>query len=335
MPARVAINGMGRIGRALLKLVLPEPALCLVAVNDVAPADNLAYLLRYDSAYGRLGVGVDAKDSAISVDGHTFKLLNESDPARLPRDDLGIDLVFECSGLFCQRDQMSKHLEAGADRVVLSAPAKDDVTTIVYGVNHDDAEGADLVSCASCTTNCIAPVMEVLSRRVGVQKATMTTVHAYTASQELVDGPATEWRRGRAAAANIVPTTTGACEATEKAVPAVAGRFDGVALRVPVTIGSIVDIVCLTSRATTKEEINGIFREEAATLRYRDVLGVTDEPIVSADVITDPRACIVDSDLTMVTDGDLVKVMAWYDNEAGYARQLVRYALSTVRDPAT
>ena len=335
MPARVAINGMGRIGRALLRLVLPERALCLVAVNDLAPADNLAYLLRYDTAYGRLDEGVDAKDSAITVGGHTFQVLNEKDPARLPWGDLGIDLVFECSGLFCKRDQMRKHLEAGADRVVLSAPGKDDVTTIVYGVNHGDAEGVDLVSCASCTTNCIAPVMEVLSRRIGVRKASMTTVHAYTSSQELVDGPASKWRRGRAAAANIVPTTTGACEATEKAVPAVAGRFDGVALRVPVTIGSIADIVCLTSRATTTEEINNIFREEAATERYRGVLGVTDEPIVSSDVVTDLRACIVDSDLTMVTDGDLVKIMAWYDNEAGYAQQMVRYAVSTVRDLAT
>lgn len=333
MPARVAINGMGRIGRALLRLVLPQQALSLVAVNDVAPADNLAYLLRYDTAYGRLGVTV--KDSAISVDGHTIKVLNEKDPARLPWGDLGIDLVFECTGLFCKRDQMSKHLEAGAGRVVLSAPGKDDVTTIVYGVNQSDGEDVDLVSTASCTTNCIAPVMEILSRRIGVQKATMTTVHAYTSSQELVDGPASKWRRGRAAAANIVPTTTGACEATGKAVPAVEGRFDGVALRVPVTIGSIADIVCLTSRATTKDEINDIFREEAATARYRDVLGVVNEPIVSADVVTDLRACIVDSDLTMVTDGDLVKVMAWYDNEAGYAQQMVRYALTTVNDPAT
>ncbi|HEX6237448.1 MAG TPA: type I glyceraldehyde-3-phosphate dehydrogenase [Acidimicrobiales bacterium] len=333
MVARVAINGLGRIGRATLKSVLEEPALEVVAVNDVAPADNLAYLLHYDTAYGRYGESVVARDSTLSVGTRTITVVNEEDPGRLPWRDLGVDLVFECTGAFRREHDMRRHLDAGARRVILSAPPKDDLTTVVYGVNHDEGTGAEVVSCASCTTNCIATVMEVMDRRVGVQKATMTTVHAYTSSQELVDGPAGKWRRGRAAAANIVPTTTGAAEATARTVPAVAGRFDGVALRVPVAVGSIADIVCLSGRETTAEEINDIFREEAAGDRYRDVLGVTEEPIVSSDVIADPRASVVDLTMTSVTAGDLVKVMAWYDNEWGYAQQMVRHALAMVGEP--
>ncbi|MFP3900219.1 MAG: type I glyceraldehyde-3-phosphate dehydrogenase [Acidimicrobiia bacterium] len=333
MVARVAINGLGRIGRATLKSVLEEPALEVVAVNDVAPADNLAYLLHYDTAYGRFGERVVARDSTLSLGTRTITVVNEEDPGRLPWRDLEVDLVFECTGAFRREQDVRRHLDAGARRVILSAPPKDDLTTVVYGVNHDEGTGAEVVSCASCTTNCIATVMEVMDRRLGVQKATMTTVHAYTSSQELVDGPAGKWRRGRAAAANIVPTTTGAAGATARTVPAVAGRFDGVALRVPVAVGSIADIVCLTGRETTVDEINDIFREEAAGDRYRDVLGVTEEPIVSSDVIADPRASVVDLTMTGVTAGDLVKVMAWYDNEWGYAQQMVRHALAMVGEP--
>jgi glyceraldehyde 3-phosphate dehydrogenase len=333
MPARVAINGLGRIGRATFRSVLEQRALELVAVNDVAPADNLAYLLRYDTAYGRFGESVTAADSTISVGDRSVRVLNEKDPARLPWSDLDVDLVFECTGIFRTRNDAGRHLQAGARRVVLSAPAKDDMATIVYGVNQDDGAGVEMISCASCTTNCIAPVMEVLERRIGMQKATMTTVHAYTAGQQLVDGAAGRWRRGRAAAANIVPTSTGAAQATAKTVPSIKGRFDGVALRVPVPVGSIADIVCVTSRSTTADEINDIFREEAASDRYRGVLGVAEDPIVSSDVIADPRASVVDATLTTVTAGDLVKVMAWYDNEWGYARQMVRQALATVGEP--
>jgi glyceraldehyde 3-phosphate dehydrogenase len=334
LAARVAINGLGRIGRATLKSVLEEPALDAVAVNDVAPADSLAYLLRYDTVYGRFGAGVTVADSVIRVGGQAVRMLNEQDPARLPWADLDVDLVFECTGAFRTRGEVSKHLRAGARWVILSAPAKDDMATVVYGVNEGDGAGVEAVSCASCTTNCIAPVMEILDRRVGVRKATMTTVHAYTSSQQIVDGPARKWRRGRAAGANIVPTTTGAAGGASKAVPALEGRFDGVALRVPVPVGSIADIVSVTGRPTTAEEINEIFREEAAGGRYRGVLGVTEDPIVSSDIVADPRACVVDAGLTMVTEGDLVKVMAWYDNEWGYARQMVRQALAMLGAPA-
>ena len=334
MATKVAINGLGRIGRATCRSIMDHPDLELVAVNDIAPPDNLAYLLRHDTVYGRFPETVDAQDSQLRIGERTIRVLQEAEPGSLPWDEMEVELVFDCTGVFRTADDLRGHLDAGARRVVLSAPAKDDTTTIVYGVNHDDARGVDIVSCASCTTNCIAPVMEVLERHLGVQKATMTTTHAYTAGQELVDGPASKWRRGRAAAANIVPTSTGAAEATAKAVPAVEGRFDGVALRVPVPVGSIADIVCVTGRSTDVEELNGIFRDEAGSDRYRGVLGVSDEPLVSSDFVADPHAAIVDLTLTRVTDGDLIKVMAWYDNEWGYAQQMVRHAMAMVGQPS-
>lgn len=334
MAARVAINGLGRIGRATLKSVLDEPGLELVAVNDVAPVANLAYLLHFDTAYGRYGKEVRAQDSSLTVGDQSIRVLNEEDPSQLPWADANVDLVFECTGAFRKTEDLRKHLDAGARRVILSAPAKDELTTVVYGVNEADGVGVEMVSCASCTTNCIAPVMEILDRRFGVRKATMTTVHAYTSSQELVDGPAGKWRRGRAAAANIVPTSTGAATATAKTVPGVSGRFDGVALRVPVAVGSVADIVCVTERATTVDEVNRAFREEGESERYRDVLGTTDDEIVSSDVIADPRASIVDLTMTQVIDGDLLKIMAWYDNEWGYAQQMVRHAVAMVGEPS-
>jgi glyceraldehyde 3-phosphate dehydrogenase len=229
---------------------------------------------------------------------------------------------------------MAKHLDAGAARVLLSAPAKDDTPVSVYGVDHERHRGAQLLSAASCTTNCTAPVMDVLANHLGVRKATLTTTHAYTAGQELVDGPASKWRRGRAASANIVPTTTGAAKATGKVVPAVDGVFDGVALRVPVAVGSVSDIVCVTERRTSVEEINELFRQEAGTDRYRGVLGISDDPIVSADIVRDGHASLVDLTMTQVVDGDLLKVMSWYDNEWGYAKQMVRLAGAMVAEPA-
>lgn len=334
MVARVAINGLGRIGRATLKSVLGEHRLELVAVNDLASIDNLAYLLRYDTAYGRLDSPVAVKDSTLTVAGTQIKVLNEVDPGRLPWRDLNVDLVFECTGAFRRSAELRAHLDAGARRVILSAPGKDELATIVYGVNGDDAAGVEIISCASCTTNCIAPVMEILHRGIGVRKATMTTVHAYTSSQQLVDGPAQKWRRGRAAGANIIPTTTGAAEATAQVVPAMKGCFAGTALRVPVIVGSIADIVAVVSRETSVDEINNLFRVEAAGDRYRGVLGVSEEPIVSADIIADPRASVVDATLTTVIGGDLVKVMAWYDNEWGYVQQMIRQALAVVGEPA-
>ncbi len=334
MAARVAINGLGRIGRSTLRAVFAEGALELVAVNDVAPADNLAYLLRHDTVYGPFIGQAEAEDSTIRLNGRSIRVFNEPDPARLPWRDLDIDLVFECTGRFRTAADAGRHLQAGARRVILSAPAKDDMATVVYGINHEENTDQELVSLASCTTNCVAPVVEVLDRRIGVSKATMTTAHAYTASQQLVDGAAAKaWRRGRAGATNIVPTSTGAAQATAKAVPAMEGRFTGSALRVPVPVGSVSEVVCVTKRPTSVEEVNAIFREEAAGERYRDILGVTEEPIVSSDVIGDSRASLVDATLTTVTGGDLVKVMAWYDNEWGYARQMVRHAVATVGQP--
>jgi glyceraldehyde 3-phosphate dehydrogenase len=239
-----------------------------------------------------------------------------------------VDLVLECTGVFTTRADLQKHLDAGARRVILSAPAKGEepVPFVVHGVNEAE-EGEEILSTASCTTNCIAPVIEVMGRRIGLKKAIMTTVHAYTTSQAIVDGPAGKWRRGRAGAANFVPTSTGAAKATTKALPDYAGRFDGVAIRGPVPAGSIADITCVTERATDAAEVNRIFAEEARSGRYDGIMGATDEPIVSSDVIRDPRGSIVDLTMTQVVDGDLVKVMAWYDNEWGYAAQMVREAV--------
>ncbi|MCC5872877.1 MAG: type I glyceraldehyde-3-phosphate dehydrogenase [Gammaproteobacteria bacterium] len=326
--ARVAINGLGRIGRATLKLAHETPELELVAVNDVAEADNLAYLLQYDSFYGRYPEVVRAEGSELLVGNERYRVLNEGDPARLPWAEMGIDLVFDCTGVFTRREDLGKHLEAGAGKVILSAPAKGDgIPFVVHGVSDvNDMADADMVSCASCTTNCSAPVMEVIGRRIGLTKAIMTTIHAYTVSQPVVDAAAKKWRRGRAAAINFVPTTTGAAEATARTLPQFENRFDGIAIRAPVPVGSLVDITLITERATSVEEVNRIFEEEAATARYDGVLGVTDDQIVSSDIIGDPRASIVDLTLTRVVDGDLLKIMSWYDNEWGYAAQMIRTA---------
>ncbi len=324
--ANVAINGLGRIGRAALKVILESDDLNLVAVNDLVPADNLAYLLRYDTVYGRYHKSVEAKEDKLLIDGRAYPVYNIKDPAKLPWKDLGVDLVFECSGVFTEKKDLQKHLKAGARKVILSAPAKgDDIKTIVYGVNAWD-EQDDIISTASCTTNCISPVVEILNRRIGVKKANMTTIHAYTSSQSLVDGPHKKVRRGRAAAANFVPTTTGAAIATAKVVPEIEGKFDGAAIRGPVPTGSIADINLVLERDTTVEEINEIFKEEAQSDRYSGILGASDEELVSSDIIQDSRPSVVDLAMTQVVGGDLVKVMSWYDNEWGYVNQMVREA---------
>lgn len=326
--AKVAINGLGRIGRATLKILIDTPQLEVVAVNDLAPVDNLAYLIQYDTVYRRYEHAVTSDEMALTVKGKRIRLFNERDPEKLPWDNLGIDVVFECTGAFTQTEELEKHIRAGAKNVILSAPSKSaDVPTIVHGVNVPGQMSPQIISCASCTTNCITPVMEIMGRRIGVQKAIMTTLHAYTSSQSLVDGPDKSMRRGRAGAANFVPTSTGAAKATAKALPQYQGLFDGVAVRAPVPVGSIADIVFLASRKTTAEEVNHIFREESQTERYRGILGVADDPIVSSDIIKDPRASIIDSQVTQVVDGDLVKVMSWYDNEWGYSSQMVREAV--------
>ncbi len=328
----VAINGLGRIGRATLKIVMETPGLSLVAANDIGAPDSVEYLLKYDTVYGRYEKTVDATDGGhLKIGDHRLALLREKDPARLPWRSMNVDLVFECTGAFTRREDLDAHIRAGAGYVILSAPSKGDgVETIVHGVNAPHRNSA-IISCASCTTNCITPVMEILGRRIGVKKAIMTTIHAYTASQALVDTAHSRPRRGRAGGANLVPTSTGAAAATARALPEYHGKFDGVAVRAPVPIGSVADIVCLTVRATTVDEVNRLFAEEAENERYRGILGVTADPLVSSDIIKDPRASVVDLGMTQVVDGDLLKVMSWYDNEWGYSSQLVREALRIAR----
>jgi glyceraldehyde 3-phosphate dehydrogenase (phosphorylating) len=341
MSKKVAINGLGRIGRAALKLALERPELGLVAVNEIGSIENMAYLLRYDTAYGRYERRVEVVDNRLLVDGQQLVYLSERDPERLPWGDLGIDLVFECTGLFTNREDAEKHLGAGANRVVLSGPTKSsDVPTIVHGVNRPDND-ARIISCASCTTQNITPLVEILDRHFGVEKALLTTVHAYTATQALVDSPdkAKDLRRGRSAAQNFVPSSTGAAHATARALPAMHGRFDGVAVRGPVVVGSLSDVVFLLDHDTTREQINEVLQREAATDRYKEVLAVTDEPLVSADIIEDSHASIVQLDLTRVVGGNLVKVMSWYDNEWGFTNQMVQIAaewleMETLAGPA-
>ncbi|MGH3477389.1 MAG: type I glyceraldehyde-3-phosphate dehydrogenase [Nocardioidaceae bacterium] len=324
--ARIAINGMGRIGRAALKVLVDSDGLDLVAVNDIADVANLAYLIRYDTVYGRYPRQIDVDNSALLVDGTRIRVFAEQDPAALPWRDLGVDLVLECTGVFTTEADLEKHIQAGAAYVILSAPTKSEsVPTVVHGVSSPD-DKPQIVSCASCTTNCITPVVDVVRRRIGVERAVMTTIHAYTGGQRLIDGPSKSFRRGRAGAANLVPTSTGAARATTLAVPELTGKFDGVAVRAPVPVGSLADIVFVTGRPTTAEEVNDAFRQEAMTERYEGILGVSEDPLVSADIIGDPRAAIVDLDMTQVVDGTLVKVMAWYDNEWGFTHQMIREA---------
>lgn len=328
---KVAINGLGRIGRAALKISLATPELELVAVNDIVLIDNIAYLLKYDTVYGRYDKTVSSESDELTVDGKKIKFFMEKDPARLPWKNLGIDIVFECTGHFTKREDLEKHIQAGAKHVILSAPAKgDDVVTVVYGVSRPES-GAQIIACASCTTNCITPVIEVMGRRIGIHKALMTTLHAYTASQAIVDAPNKHFRRGRSAAANFVPTTTGAAIATTIALPQYKGLFDGVAVRAPIPVGSLADITFLATRETSVEEVNKIFKDEAASDKYRGILGVTEDPIVSSDIIQDPRASIVDLEMTRVVDGDLVKVMSWYDNEWGFTNQMIREAVELAK----
>lgn len=321
---KVAINGLGRIGRAALKIILDTAQLELVAVNDIVPAENIAYLLKYDTVYGRYEKSVESDGENLIIGDTAIRYFNEKDPARLPWSTLGVDVVLECTGVFTKREDLDKHVHAGAKYVILSAPAKsEDIVTVVHGVNTVEGN-THIIACASCTTNCITPVVEIMGRRIGIQKAIMTTIHAYTASQAIVDGPSKRFERGRAGAANFVPTSTGAAVATAKALPQYTDLFDGIAVRGPVAVGSLADIVLVTERKTSVEEINRIFVEEAASDRYRDIIGVTEDPIVSSDIIKDPRASIIDLGMTRVVDGDLVKILSWYDNEWGFTNQMVR-----------
>ena len=326
---KIAINGMGRIGRASLKVILDTPDLNLVAINDIVPIENIAYLIKYDSVYGIYEKEVSHDAENLIINGQKIKYNSLRNPEELPWKENQIDLVIESTGLFTTSEGAEKHIKAGAKTVVISAPTSSvDIPTVVHGVNSKDGK-TNIFSCASCTTNNISPVVEVLGRRIGIKKAIMTTVHAYTASQGIVDAPSKKnFRMGRAGAANIVPTTTGAAIATTKALPEYAGRFDGVALRVPIPVGSISDLTFVTERPVTVEEVNTIFEEEAKTSRYSNVLTTTTEALVSSDIVKNPYASTVDLSMTRVVDGDLLKVMTWYDNEWGFTNQMIRQILT-------
>jgi glyceraldehyde 3-phosphate dehydrogenase len=329
---RIAINGLGRIGRAFLKLVVTRPDLEVVAVNDLGDPGNLAYLMRFDSAYGRYDQPVSfdgTGEGALTVAGHRMRFLRQPAIDRLPWRELDVDIVIEATGVFERYEEARGHLQAGARHVVLSAPAKDedgpDARTVLMGINPEVLEVCTLSSNGSCTTNSASPLMQVLQESVGVRKALLNTVHGYTATQSLVDAPVKgrDPRRGRAAAANIVPASTGAAIAVARAIPELRGRFDGVAMRVPVLAGSLSSIVFVAARRTSVEEINRILEVAAGQDRWRQALAVTRDPLVSSDIVGDPHAAIADLSLTKVVDGDLCSVYSWYDNEFGFTNALL------------
>jgi glyceraldehyde 3-phosphate dehydrogenase len=329
MAVRVAINGFGRTGRAAFRAAAETGAdIEWVAINDVAEPAMLAQLLKYDTVYGPFAGKVEAVDGAIVVDGNRIVTPMEADPARLPWDELGVDVVIESTGRFRSRDDATKHLEAGAKKVIISAPAKEPDVTVALGVNFEtyDPETDHIISNASCTTNCLAPVAKVLHEALGIRHGVMTTVHAYTSDQLLLDGPHKDYRRARAAAANLVPTSTGAAKAIGLVVPELAGKLQGYAVRVPVPTGSLVDLTFETEHATTVDEVNGFVELRADRGELDGILRYSEEPLVSSDIVKSPYSSIFDAPLTMVTDGTLVKVVAWYDNEWGYSNRLVELA---------
>lgn len=325
----IAINGFGRIGRNVFKAGYGKKGFEVVAINDLTDTATLAHLLRHDTVYRSFGVSVESDDQHLIVDGRKIRVFAEKDPAVLPWKDLGIDIVLECTGRFTNKEGAEKHLQAGAKRVLISAPAKGEgIPTHVMGVSEKGAgEDQAILSNASCTTNCIAPIAAIMEEVFGIQKAMMTTVHSYTASQVLQDAPAKDLREARAAAENIVPTTTGAAKATGLVIPSLVGIFDGLSVRVPTPVVSLSDFTLLLKRPTTVEEVNATFIEAAKQPRWKGILEVTNEPLVSSDFIGNPASSIVDLGLTRVVDGDLVKVVAWYDNEWGYSHRLAELAL--------
>jgi glyceraldehyde 3-phosphate dehydrogenase len=337
MAVKVGINGFGRIGRNIFRAALEADSdLEFVAVNDVIDAEMIAHLLKYDSVLGRLGREVEVTGDGISVDGKELKVLNEKDPAALPWGDLGVEVVIESTGIFTDREGASKHLDAGAKKVIISAPAKEPDVTVALGVNFDsdyDPEQHNIISNASCTTNCLAPVAKVLNDTVGIERGLMTTIHAYTADQRLQDMPHKDYRRARAAAVNLIPTSTGAAKAIGLVIPELQGKLNGVAIRAPVITGSLVDLTCDVGRDTSVEEINGAMKE-AAEGSLAGILEYTEDPIVSTDIVTDPYSSIFDAEQTTVVDGRFVKVFSWYDNEWGYSNRCVELA-EKVLQPAT
>ena len=325
MSKKIAINGFGRIGRNAFKLAFERDDIEVVAINDLTDTKTLAHLLKHDSTYGTYHHDVSYDDNSIFVAGKQIRVLAEKDPALLPWGEFGVDVVIEATGLFVQPEKARAHINAGAKKVVISAPAKGEgAKFIVLGVNeHELTREDDIISNASCTTNCIAPVMAILEREFGIEKSLMTTVHSYTASQRILDAPAKDLREARSAAENIVPTTTGAAIATAKVIPSLAGKFDGLSVRVPTAVVSLSDITAVLKRNTTKEEINEVFKRAAADPFYQGILTVTEEPLVSMDFKGNSHSSIVDLELTNVVGGNLIKVVAWYDNEWGYSNRLV------------
>jgi glyceraldehyde 3-phosphate dehydrogenase len=328
-PVKVGINGFGRIGRNLYRAARAAGSeLEFVAVNDITDTKTLAYLLKYDSILGRFPGRVEARDVAIAVDDSEFKVFAERDPADLPWGDLGVEVVIESTGLFTKRDDAAKHLDAGAKKVIITAPATEPDVTVALGVNFDEAydpERHHIISNASCTTNCLAPVAKVLNDSVGIERGLMTTIHAYTADQRLQDMPHKDLRRARAAALNLIPTTTGAAKAVGVVLPELQGKLNGLAIRAPVATGSVVDLVCDVARETSAEEINAAVKE-AADGPLTGILKYTEDPIVSTDIVSDPHSSIFDAGQTMVVDGRMVKVFAWYDNEWGYSNRCIELA---------
>lgn len=327
---KVAINGFGRIGRAFLKVAWERPEIEVVAVNDLGSIESLAYLLRYDTVYKKWDKEVKVDGTNLVIDGKVIKFLSEKDTTKLPWADLDIDVVVESTGLFTAFEKAKFHLDCGAKRVVISAPSKGDGSfpgeTILLGVNEEKFGTCDITSNASCTTNASSPLIAILDEAIGIEKAILNTVHGYTASQALVDGPSKkDLREGRAAAQNIVPSSTGAAIAVTKAFPKLEGLFDGISIRVPVPAGSIVDVTFIAKRETTREEVNEILTKASADPRWKDIFAVTDEPLVSSDILGNSHASIADLEMTRVVGGTLVKVLGWYDNEMGYTHTLVKH----------
>ena len=332
---KIAINGFGRIGRAAFRVALTKKNIKVVAINDLAPIETLANLLRYDTVYGKFPEKVSSNKKGIKVGNQFIPIVSEKEPANLPWKEYNVDVVLECTGFFTKSELAKGHLDAGAKKVIISAPAKDEVTqTLVYGTKQSydcikRGECNKIVSMASCTTNCISPAIQVLESAFGIEKALMTTIHAYTSTQNLVDGPHKDPRRGRAAAQNIVPTTTGAAIATTKVVPNLKGNFDGIAVRVPVPCGSLADITAvLKKKNVTVESINDAFKKAEKNPLFKGVLMVSKNPMVSSDYIGNTHSSIIDPDFTKVVGGNLVKILAWYDNEMAYSSKLVDMALS-------
>jgi glyceraldehyde 3-phosphate dehydrogenase len=324
MPVRVGINGFGRIGRNIMRAALGDKNIDFVAVNDLTSAHTLAHLLKYDSVLGNLHARVEAKDSTISVDGDEFKVLSLRDPAQLPWKDLGVDVVFESTGLFTDRDNAAKHVTAGAKKVVITAPAKKPDITIVLGVNDDKYDPAQhqIISNASCTTNCLAPLAKVLHQTFGIRKGWMTTIHSYTNDQQLLDLPHKDLRRARAAALSMIPTSTGAASAVGEVLPELKGKLDGFAMRVPTPNVSVVDLAAILDKKTSAEEVNAALKS-ASEGSLKGLLEYSTEELVSIDFKGNPHSSIIDAAYTKVMDGDFVKVLSWYDNEWGYSNRCV------------